>query len=138
MGEWERTKPNEPESDTFIQHLEATSERVRSWPAWKRNMIGPVFPEDRRKEVKPMNLNERAAIEIMGWELLDSDTYKPPQKIKKIGHFLMMDFIGRKDIQDLDDLEEAWQWKPTEDHNHAQIVVNRISEMGLVLNLHTG
>jgi len=68
----------------------------------------------------------------MGWELLDSDTYKPPTEDKKDRALLDDGFHWEgSDIQDLDDLEEAWQWKPTEDHNHAQIVVNRISEMGL-------
>jgi hypothetical protein len=42
-SEWRPAK-----NQDFIKHLEATSERVRKWPAWKRNQIGPVFPEDRQ------------------------------------------------------------------------------------------
>jgi len=38
-------------SESFIRHLEETSDRLRSWPEWKRNMIGPALPEDRRTSI---------------------------------------------------------------------------------------
>lgn len=47
---------NYGQSESFIRHLEETSDRLRSWPEWKRNMIGPALPED--KKVYPNTIRQ--------------------------------------------------------------------------------
>ena len=38
------------EKKAFIAHLEKATETLRSWPKWKRTILGPALPEDREKE----------------------------------------------------------------------------------------
>lgn len=35
------------ERSKFLSHLEAASDTIRSWPAWKKDVIGPILPEQR-------------------------------------------------------------------------------------------
>jgi len=55
-------------SSDFRQHLESTSDKVRTWPEWKRNMLGPALPEDFQKfgnehaPVSPEDLEARGIV----------------------------------------------------------------------------
>jgi hypothetical protein len=43
----------------FIDFLEENTRLIRKWPAWKRNMLGPVFSEAEEKEIEQeKNQNE--------------------------------------------------------------------------------
>lgn len=36
----------------FIEFLEENTRQLRKWPAWKRNMLGPVFSESEEKQIE--------------------------------------------------------------------------------------
>lgn len=83
-----------------------------------------------------MNLNERAAIEIMGWYLYVSPYFYQDRYgenlVQNKGYSLLNGMTGYYiDFHPTPINSKGEIWKPTEDYNHAQMVVKRIGEMGL-------
>ncbi len=45
---------NLSKEEKFIQHLERSTNIVRSWPEWKRHLMGAATPEERQRRLEKM------------------------------------------------------------------------------------
>ncbi len=68
-GDSELEKQNQ-DSVQFVEHLERASRKVRTWPAWKRHVLGEVASSH---DDEPASHGQRPTLGLCGGGEMESD-----------------------------------------------------------------